>query len=154
MKIWVQSLVSLSGLEIQHCRELCCRLQTPLRAPVAVAVVAAMAGSYSSDLTPHLGTSVCCRCGPKKGKKNPQKPKTPKTKQKNLRVQVGNFDYLPRSRRIRGNQFTLAFSVLGEHSMEVGHLEFVKEWASKGMAFIYALDTGGKSILGVFPKRT
>ena len=25
--------------------------------------------SYSSDSTPSLGTSICCRCGPKKGTK-------------------------------------------------------------------------------------
>ena len=28
------------------------------------------AGSYSSDSTPSLGTSICCRCGPKKQKIN------------------------------------------------------------------------------------
>ena len=27
--------------------------------------------SYSSDSTPSLGTSICCRCGPKKKKKSP-----------------------------------------------------------------------------------
>ena len=29
-------------------------------------VVVAVAGSYSSDLTPSLGTSMCCGCGSKK----------------------------------------------------------------------------------------
>ena len=54
----------LSGLKIWHCHELWCRLQLRLRSCIAVAVV--QAGSYSSDLTPSLGTSICCRCGPKK----------------------------------------------------------------------------------------
>ena len=27
------------------------------------------ASSYSSDLTPSLGTSICCKCGPQKPKK-------------------------------------------------------------------------------------
>ena len=38
-----------------------------LRSGVAVAV--AVASSCSSNLTPNLGTSICCRCGPKKKKK-------------------------------------------------------------------------------------
>ena len=29
----------------------------------------AVAGSYSSNLTSSLGTLICCRCGPKKRKK-------------------------------------------------------------------------------------
>ena len=37
-----------------------------LRSGIAVAVV--QAGSYSSDLTPSLGTSLCLGCGPKKQK--------------------------------------------------------------------------------------
>ena len=37
-----------------------------------VAVAAAWAGSCSTDLTPSLATSMCCRCGPKKRKKNCQ----------------------------------------------------------------------------------
>ena len=43
----VRSLASLSGLEIQRCHELWCRLQMRLGSGVAVAVV--QAGSYSSD---------------------------------------------------------------------------------------------------------
>ena len=31
------------------------------------------AGSHSSDLTPSLGTSICCRCGPKKTKEKKKK---------------------------------------------------------------------------------
>ena len=34
-----------------------------------IAVAVAVAGNYSSDLTPSLGTSICCWCGPKKEKK-------------------------------------------------------------------------------------
>ena len=65
MRVW--SLASLSGLKIQHCCELWCRLQTWLRFRVAVAV--AYASSYSSDLTPSLGTSICCGCCPPPPKK-------------------------------------------------------------------------------------
>ena len=67
-RVW--SLASLSGLRIQHCRELWCRSKMWLRSHVAVAV----AGSFSSNLTPSLGTSVCLGCGPKKRKKNNHMP--------------------------------------------------------------------------------
>ena len=40
---------------------------------VAVAVV--KAGSYSSDSTPSLGTSICCECGPKKTKNKNRREK-------------------------------------------------------------------------------
>ena len=40
------------------------------------AVAVAQAGSYSSDLTPSLGTSICCTCSPKKQTKKKPKPKT------------------------------------------------------------------------------
>ena len=65
MRLWVQFLASLSGLRIWHWRELRCRLQMQLGSGVAVAV----AGSYSSNWTPSLGTSICCGHGPKKDKK-------------------------------------------------------------------------------------
>ena len=55
MRTQVRSLVLLSGLRIQPCCELWCRLQTQLGSCVAVAV--SQASSYSSDLTPILGTS-------------------------------------------------------------------------------------------------
>ena len=67
MRAQVQSLASLSGLRIWRCCELWCRLQTQLGSHVAVAVV--WAGSYSSDSTPGLGTSICFGGGPKKKKK-------------------------------------------------------------------------------------
>ena len=60
----VRSLASLSGLRIRRCRELGCRSQIQLGSYIAVAVVEA--GGYSFDLTPSLGTAICCRCGPKK----------------------------------------------------------------------------------------
>lgn len=66
VKMWVRSLASLSGSEIQHCPELWCWSQTRLGSCIAVAVVEA--GSCSSDLTPRLGTFICCECSPKKQK--------------------------------------------------------------------------------------
>ena len=38
-----------------------------------VAVAMAVAGSYSSDSSPNLGTSICCIYGPKKQKKKKKK---------------------------------------------------------------------------------
>ena len=38
-----------------------------------IAVALVQAGSYSSDLTLSLGTSICCGCGPKKKKKKKKK---------------------------------------------------------------------------------
>ena len=68
----VWSLAYLSRLRIRRCWELWCRLQTRLGSHVAVAV--AQAGSYSSDSTPSLGTSICCGYGPKRqGKKKTKK---------------------------------------------------------------------------------
>ena len=67
MRLQVPSLALLSGLRIQHCRELWCRLQTWLRSRGAVGLV--QASGYSSDWTPGRGTSICRRSGPRKGKK-------------------------------------------------------------------------------------
>ena len=39
MRIWIQSLASLSGSGIRHCHELWGRLRTQLRSHVAVAAV-------------------------------------------------------------------------------------------------------------------
>ena len=54
--VWFLAL--LTGLRIQHCCELWVRSQMLLRfgMAVAVAVAVAVAGSWSSDLTPSLGT--------------------------------------------------------------------------------------------------
>ena len=61
-------LGSHSGLRIQHCCELWCRLQTWLGSRVAVALV--KAGCYSSNSTPSLGTSMCRGCCPRKRQKD------------------------------------------------------------------------------------
>ena len=55
----------------QCCCGLQCSSQTRLRPSVAVAVV--QAGSCTSDSTPSLGTSMCCRCHPKKQKRKKEK---------------------------------------------------------------------------------
>ena len=68
MKLWVRSLAPLSGLRIQRCHERWCRSQTLLGSCLAVALA-----GYSSHSTPSLGTSICCRCGPKKTKKKKKK---------------------------------------------------------------------------------
>ena len=70
----VRSLISLSGLRIQHCHELWCRSKTWLgslllwlwRRPAATA-----------PMTPSLGTSICHGCGPQKQKKKKGRRKTP-----------------------------------------------------------------------------
>ena len=62
---------SIPGLRIWCCHELWCKPQTRLGSGVAVAL--AYAGSYSSDLTPSLGTSLCSGCSPKKAIKEKKK---------------------------------------------------------------------------------
>ena len=39
-----------------------------MRLESSVAVAVAKASGYSSDSIPSLGTSICCKCGPKKKK--------------------------------------------------------------------------------------
>ena len=63
-QVW--SLALLSRLRIHCCQELRCRSKTQLGSCVAVAV--AQASSYSSNLTPSLGTSMSCGCSPGKNK--------------------------------------------------------------------------------------
>ena len=67
MRMQVQSLASLIELRVWCCPELWRGLQTRLGSHVAVAVAVLQAGSSISTLS--LGTSICCRCGPKKAKK-------------------------------------------------------------------------------------
>ena len=55
---------SLSGLRIHGCHELWRRLQTQLRS---------CQWGRSSDLTPNLGTSICCGCSLKKTKNQKKK---------------------------------------------------------------------------------
>ena len=76
MRIWLRSLASLSGLRIRRGRKLRCMSQMRLRSRVAVAV--AQAGSYSSNWTPSLGTSICHRSSPRNGKKTKKKEKRKK----------------------------------------------------------------------------
>ena len=73
MRMQVPSLALLSGLGIQRCPELWCRMQMRLGSGVAVAVV--QAGSNSSDSAANLGTSICHGGGPKKKKKKKKKKK-------------------------------------------------------------------------------
>ena len=77
MRMQVWSLALLSTLKIWCCRELWHRSQMRLRSCVDVAVAVAVAGSYSSDVTPSLGASICCGCGTKK-KKDKKKKKEKK----------------------------------------------------------------------------
>ena len=67
MRLWVKSLALLGRLRIWHCCELWHRLQIWPGFWVALAVV--QASSYSSNLTPSLGTS-CHECSPKKQNNN------------------------------------------------------------------------------------
>ena len=71
---------SIPGLaqwvKIWSCCELWYRSQTLLRSQGAVAV--AQGSSYSSDSAPGLGTSICCRCGPKRQKDKKKKKKKEK----------------------------------------------------------------------------
>ena len=69
MRMKVQYLAFFSGSVIWRCCELWCRLQIRLEYCLAVAVAVAEAGSCSSDSTPSLGTSICCKYGPKNQKK-------------------------------------------------------------------------------------
>ena len=66
MRIQGPSLPMLSGLGIWHCCELWCRSQIWLGSLVAVAAM--QAGSCSSNLTPSLGSFICCGCNPRKQK--------------------------------------------------------------------------------------
>ena len=76
MRTWAQSPALLSGLNTRYCCELWCRLQTQLLSHVAVAV----AGTYSSDLTPSLGSPYAVGEAlkrPKKKKKNSEEAQSP-----------------------------------------------------------------------------
>ena len=75
MRTQVRSLALLSGLSIRCCRELWCRSQ--MAAWILCCCGCGIGSSYSSDLTPSLGTAICCRCGPKKKKKKKQTKKNP-----------------------------------------------------------------------------
>ena len=61
------SVFHYKNLIIWRCHELWCRSQMQLGSGMAVAV--AVASGCSSNSTPSLQTSICCRYGPKKQKK-------------------------------------------------------------------------------------
>jgi len=71
MRTQVRSLAFLSGLRIRPCCELWCRWQMQLTSLVDVAVV--QADSYSSSLTPSLGTPYAMGAALKKKKKKTHK---------------------------------------------------------------------------------
>ena len=75
MSLQIQSMALLSGLRIQHCRELCCRSQTGLRSGIAVAVT--LAGSCSSNLTAGLEPPYATGAAPER-----QNDKTKQNKKK------------------------------------------------------------------------
>ena len=68
-----KDVVSIPGLNqwVKDCREVWCRSKMRLRSHIAVALT--QASSYSSNSTPSLGTSICCKCSPKKIKKKKKK---------------------------------------------------------------------------------
>ena len=81
MRTQVQSLALLSGLRIQCCCKLWCRLQMRLSSGIVVAV--AQASSCSSSSTLSLGNSIYHGCSPKKTKKK----KTKKDEKNLIRLQ-------------------------------------------------------------------
>ena len=87
MRTPVQSLAVLSRLRMQHCHELWCRSQTQFGSRVAVAV--ALAGGYSSNWTPILGTSMCCGYSPKKPKKKKKNREREREREPNVPLYSG-----------------------------------------------------------------
>ena len=124
MRMQIRSLASLSGLRIQGCHLLWCRLHTRLGFCVAVAVL--QASSYSSNLTPSLGTSLCCEWSPKKQKK--KKKKKIQTNENNylglILINCHEITYLspPSSPIVTGRCI-----VLCHHSLSINGLSFKKE---------------------------
>ena len=115
MRTWVQSLALVSGLRIQHCRELWCRSQAWLGPGIAVA--AAQANSYSSILTPSLGTSKCKIRQKKKERKKKRTdiwlemaPRIPTAYVKLWRPRLGN---IKNKRYLRSKSRTMWFCDLG-----------------------------------------
>ena len=87
MGMWVQFPASLGGIKIRCCCELWCRLQIWLGS-CAVAVV--QVRSCSSNWTPSLKISICCRCSPLKKKKKDQKRRKGEWERKPPFQQVGD----------------------------------------------------------------
>ena len=94
------SLASLSGLRVQCCCQLWRRWQMRLGSSMAVTE----ASSCSSDLTPSLGPSVCCRSSPKKDKR--QKKAVKGTKQHSAVSPLGTSGQLCEGESTRVCMFT------------------------------------------------
>ena len=69
----VPSLALISGLRTQHCHKLWWRSRMWFRSIIAVTVAVVCSCSSSSDSTPSLGDSICCRCSPEKTNKQTNK---------------------------------------------------------------------------------
>ena len=69
MRLRVRSLASLSGLRIWHCPELC----AGHRCSSDLALLWCRRGSYSSNLTPSLETSIAAGAALKNKQTNKQK---------------------------------------------------------------------------------
>ena len=67
IRMQVRSLATFSGSGIWRCHELWCRSKMWLRSCMAMAMTKAW--GCSSDLTPSLGTSICCECSSKNQKR-------------------------------------------------------------------------------------
>ena len=93
-----------------------------LRSSVAVAV--AQAGSCTSDSSPSLGTSICCRYSPKKQKqKKPKKTKKTKPKQQQQQQQQQQQDNKPpQNNEERTNLFSLIIIFFTSLLNSVKHL--------------------------------
>ena len=80
MRLRVLSLALLRGLRIWHCHEPWCSSKMWLGSHADVPVV--QAGSYSSNSTPSLGTSICRGSGPRNNNNNNNNNKKDKRQQK------------------------------------------------------------------------
>ena len=81
MRLWVQSLASLSGLRIQGSGGVVsCGVDHRIAFESVVAVAVVYSGGYSSNWSPSLGTSIKGGYGPKKQKKQQQQQKKPNKK--------------------------------------------------------------------------
>ena len=95
----------LSGLRIQHCHVLWCRLQMGLGSRVAVAV--AEASSYTSSSTPSLGTSTWHKCSPPPKKKRKEKEKECRIIQFKVGMKMNIYIHYERKSQMTTNFETL-----------------------------------------------
>ena len=101
MRIWVLSLASIRGAQVRCCHELWYRSQMWLGYRVTVAA----AGSYSSYMSPSLGTSIYCKYRPKKEKK------------KNLAWETPNIQMLSYNSCVMMNRYQTCQYSFGAHSI-------------------------------------